>query len=218
MRVEPYTVLRGPLVARAGTRLLGGEIGSGSTLGPGCKVRGEVQNAIFVGNSNKAHEGYVGDSYIGEWVNLGAGTTTSNLKNNYGYVRLPGFNEKATDALTSSIADLKAKNPKMKGLILDLRNNPGGLLDQAVGVADVFLDGGEVVSQRGRDPRNIQRYNAKPGDLLNGMKMVVLINQGSASARTVRWSATTIRTFMRGTRRPPSARCSRCTAAPVSRP
>jgi carboxyl-terminal processing protease len=107
------------------------------------------------------------------------------MEGSYGYVRLPGFNEKATDALVASINELKAKNPQMKGLILDLRNNPGGLLDQAVGVADVFLDGGEVVSQRGRDPRNIQRYNARPGDLLNGMKMVVLINQGSASAAEI---------------------------------
>ncbi|HWT52820.1 MAG TPA: S41 family peptidase, partial [Caulobacter sp.] len=107
------------------------------------------------------------------------------MEGDYGYVRLPGFNEKATDALVGSINDLKTKNPHMKGLILDLRNNPGGLLDQAVGVADVFLDGGEVVSQRGRDPRNIQRYNARPGDVLNGMPMVVLINQGSASAAEI---------------------------------
>jgi carboxyl-terminal processing protease len=107
------------------------------------------------------------------------------MEGEYGYVRLPGFNEKATDALTTSITDLRAKNPQMKGLILDLRNNPGGLLDQAVGVSDVFLDGGEVVSQRGRDPRDIQRYNAKPGDLLNGLPVVVLINQGSASAAEI---------------------------------
>jgi carboxyl-terminal processing protease len=107
------------------------------------------------------------------------------MEGDYGYVRLPGFNEKATDALVASINELKAKNPKMKGLILDLRNNPGGLLDQAVGVADVFLDGGEVVSQRGRDARNIQRYNARAGDMLNGLPMVVLINQGSASAAEI---------------------------------
>ncbi|MDB5457774.1 MAG: carboxyl-terminal protease [Caulobacter sp.] len=107
------------------------------------------------------------------------------MEGDYGYVRLPGFNEKATDALTAAIGDLRAKNPHMKGLIFDLRNNPGGLLDQAVGVSDVFLDGGEVVSQRGRNPRDIQRYNARPGDLLNGLPMVVLINQGSASAAEI---------------------------------
>jgi carboxyl-terminal processing protease len=73
----------------------------------------------------------------------------------------------------------------MKGLVLDLRNNPGGLLDQAVSVCDLFLEGGEVVSQRGRRPDDITRYNARPGDILNGLPMVVLINSGSASAAEI---------------------------------
>ncbi|PVM91028.1 S41 family peptidase [Caulobacter endophyticus] len=107
------------------------------------------------------------------------------MEGDYGYVRLPGFNEKSTDALAASIKDLQAKNPHMKGLVFDLRNNPGGLLDQARGVADLFLEGGEVVSQRGRNPRDIQRLNATPGDILNGLPMVVLINQGSASAAEI---------------------------------
>jgi hypothetical protein len=88
VRVEPFTTLRGPLVVRSGCAVLGSDVGWGTTLGPGCRVRGEVRNAVFLGMSNKAHEGFVGDSYLGEWVNLGAGTTTSNLKNNYGAVRL----------------------------------------------------------------------------------------------------------------------------------
>ena len=107
------------------------------------------------------------------------------MEGDYGYVRLPGFSEKSTTALETSISDLKAKNPHMKGMILDLRNNPGGLLDQARSVSDLFLDGGEVVSQRGRGSRDIQRLNATPGDILNGMKLVVLINQGSASAAEI---------------------------------
>lgn len=107
------------------------------------------------------------------------------MEGDYGYVRLPGFSEKSTTALETAISDLKAKNPHMKGMILDLRNNPGGLLDQARSVSDLFLDGGEVVSQRGRGPRDIQRLNATPGDILNGMKLVVLINQGSASAAEI---------------------------------
>ncbi|MFT4250926.1 MAG: S41 family peptidase [Caulobacter sp.] len=107
------------------------------------------------------------------------------MEGDYGYVRLPGFNEKSTDALAAAINDLKTKNPQMKGLVFDLRNNPGGLLDQARGVADLFLEGGEVVSQRGRNPRDIQRLNATPGDILNGLPMVVLINQGSASAAEI---------------------------------
>jgi carboxyl-terminal processing protease len=103
-----------------------------------------------------------------------------------GYLRLgSGFNEKTTDEARAAIQKLMRENPKMKGLVLDLRNNPGGLLDQAVSVSDLFLDGGEVVSQRGREPDDIERYNAKPGDILNGLPMVVLINSGSASAAEI---------------------------------
>ncbi|HZZ35282.1 MAG TPA: S41 family peptidase, partial [Caulobacteraceae bacterium] len=112
-------------------------------------------------------------------------SVTYRMEGDYGYLRLSGFNEKATDETVAAINALRAKNPKMKGLVLDLRNNPGGLLDQAVGVADLFLDGGEVVSQRGRDPRDIERYNAKPGDVLNGMPIVVMVNSGSASASEI---------------------------------
>ena len=107
------------------------------------------------------------------------------MEGEYGYVRLASFNEKATDEVAIAVQQLRAKNPKMKGLVFDLRNNPGGLLEQAVGVADLFLDGGEVVSQRGRNPRDIERYNARPGDMLNGLPMVVLINTGSASAAEI---------------------------------
>jgi carboxyl-terminal processing protease len=113
-------------------------------------------------------------------------SVTYRMEGDYGYLRLSGFNEKATDETRAAIEDLKTKNPHMKGLILDLRNNPGGLLDQAVGVAGLFLDGGEVVSQRGRDAHDIERYNAKPsGDIIAGMHLVVLINSGSASASEI---------------------------------
>ena len=71
------------------------------------------------------------------------------------------------------------------GLVLDLRNDPGGLLDQAIAVCDDFLDKGEIVSTRGRDPSNAQRYNATGGDLLKGLPIVVLINRGSASASEI---------------------------------
>ncbi|MFZ5669438.1 MAG: S41 family peptidase [Pseudomonadota bacterium] len=112
-------------------------------------------------------------------------SAVARMEGDYGYVRLSGFNEKATEEVTAAIKGLLAQNPKMKGLVFDLRNNPGGLLDQAVGVADIFLDGGEVVSQRGRDPRDIERYNARPGDMLNGLPVVVLVNTGSASAAEI---------------------------------
>ncbi len=107
------------------------------------------------------------------------------MEGEYGYVRLASFNEKATDEVAAAVKGLKEKNPKMKGLVFDLRNNPGGLLDQAVGVADLFLEGGEVVSQRGRDARDIERYNARPGDILAGLPVIVLVNTGSASAAEI---------------------------------
>ncbi|MDO8799342.1 S41 family peptidase [Phenylobacterium sp.] len=112
-------------------------------------------------------------------------SATAKLEGDYGYLRVSTFNEKTTDEAEAAIADLRAKNPKMKGLILDLRNNPGGLLDQAVGISDLFLEGGEIVSQRGRDPRDVERYNARTGDATGGLPMVVLINSGSASAAEI---------------------------------
>ncbi|MCX7587671.1 S41 family peptidase [Phenylobacterium sp. 58.2.17] len=112
-------------------------------------------------------------------------SATAKMEGDYGYLRVSGFNEKTTDEAEAALADLKAKNPKMKGLVLDLRNNPGGLLDQAVGISDMFLEGGEIVSQRGRDPRDIERYNARAGDVTGGLPMVVLVNSGSASAAEI---------------------------------
>ncbi len=103
-----------------------------------------------------------------------------------GYLRLTTFNEQTSSALRDKIEALKTENNgKMRGLVLDLRNNPGGLLDQAVAVADAFLDKGEIVSTRGRRADSIQRFNARPGDLLNNLPIVVLINGGSASASEI---------------------------------
>ena len=86
-RVEPHTHVKGPCVVGAGTQLLGGVI-SGSTFGPECRIAGEVEASVWQGYANKRHHGFVGHSAIGEWVNLGALTTTSDLKNNYGNVRV----------------------------------------------------------------------------------------------------------------------------------
>ncbi len=86
--VSPHTWIRGPFGCGENALLLGGRIGGGTYLGPGCRVRGEVEASFFLGYANKAHDGFVGHSYIGEWVNLGALTTTSDLKNNYGPIRL----------------------------------------------------------------------------------------------------------------------------------
>ncbi len=113
-------------------------------------------------------------------------SVSHHVEGDIGYLRVASFDEKTGAETASAIRDLKAKLPHMKGLVLDLRNNPGGLVDSAVDVAGCFLDGGEVVSQRGRDPKDIQRYNARPnGDMIKGVPMVVLVNYGSASASEI---------------------------------
>ncbi|HUA55390.1 MAG TPA: S41 family peptidase [Candidatus Sulfotelmatobacter sp.] len=106
--------------------------------------------------------------------------------NDVGYVRITTFNEQTDTGLTKAMQKLHDEsNGKLKGIVLDLRNNPGGLLDQAVAVCDDFLDKGEIVSTRGRRPDETQRFNARPGDIANGLPMVVLINGGSASASEI---------------------------------
>ncbi|MDB5476342.1 MAG: carboxyl-terminal protease [Phenylobacterium sp.] len=112
-------------------------------------------------------------------------TASAKMDGEYGVLRINSFGEKTTDEAQDAFAKLKAANPNMKGLVLDLRRNPGGLLDQAVGISDLFLEGGEIVSQRGRDPRDVERYNARPGDITGGMPMTVLIDSGTASAAEI---------------------------------
>ncbi len=104
-----------------------------------------------------------------------------------GYIRITQFNEQSTEALKKAINDLANQIPadKFKGYVLDLRNNPGGLLDQAIGVSDVFLDKGEIVSTRGRNATETQRFGARSGDLTKGKPIIVLINGGSASASEI---------------------------------
>lgn len=106
--------------------------------------------------------------------------------NDIGYVRLSSFNEQTETALRRAVSTLKSQaGGNLKGLILDLRNNPGGLLDQAVQVSDDFLEQGEIVSTRARRADDAQRWNAKPGDITDGLRVVVLVNGGSASASEI---------------------------------
>jgi len=104
-----------------------------------------------------------------------------------GYIRLTQFTGRAYEDIKDAVKSLSAKIPpdQLKGYILDLRNNPGGLLDQAVRVAGAFLISGEIVSVRGRDPEHVQRFTAAPGDLIDGKPLIVLINGGSASASEI---------------------------------
>jgi len=109
------------------------------------------------------------------------------VENDVGYMKITSFTEKTFDDLQNAIDTIKKQVPaeKLKGYVLDLRLNPGGLLDQAVSVSDAFLDRGEIVSTRGRDPKDISRFDARPGDLTDGKPMIVLINGGSASASEI---------------------------------
>ena len=103
-----------------------------------------------------------------------------------GYLRITSFNEQTQPGVEQGLKELRAGiGDGMKGLVLDLRNNPGGLLEQAVSVSSSFLERGEIVSTRGRRADNASRFNAETGDLLDGLPMVVLINGGSASASEI---------------------------------
>jgi carboxyl-terminal processing protease len=101
----------------------------------------------------------------------------------FGYVRITSFSETTADDVTRAVAALKRENPKgLQGLVLDLRNNPGGVLEAGVAVADAFLNEGVIVSADGRTPDARFRMEATPGDLIDGAELVVLVNGGSASA------------------------------------
>src|SRR5437763_314710 len=105
---------------------------------------------------------------------------------NIGYIRVTSFNEQTDVGLNNAMKNLKQQaDNKLIGVVLDLRNNPAGLLDQAVAVSDAFLEKGEIVSTRGRRADDAQRYNARAGDIASGLPVAVLINGGSASASEI---------------------------------
>ena len=106
------------------------------------------------------------------------------LDQNIGYLRLTSFNENSAQQIKNEIKKLE-KNKKLKAYILDLRNNPGGLLSQAISISDFFLDNGEIVSTKGRKSSENRKWFAKEGDIINGKTLLVLINYGSASASEI---------------------------------
>ncbi len=108
----------------------------------------------------------------------------SEVLNNIGYLRITSFNEQTESGLLDAIKKIEKEN-KIKGYVLDVRSNPGGLLAQAVKVTDIFLERGEIVSTRGRDKKDIKRYRAKKSDRTNGKPLVVIIDGGSASASEI---------------------------------
>ena len=147
------------------------------------KMRGTVGQPITLSIARQGKDPF-DVKLVREAINVKS--AKAHMEGDYGYLRVSAFDEQTTEQAVASLQAIQEKNPHMKGLVLDLRDNPGGLLDQAVSISSMFLDGGEVVSQRGRDPKDIERYNAKPhGDMLHGLPMVVLINSGTASAAEI---------------------------------
>jgi carboxyl-terminal processing protease len=106
------------------------------------------------------------------------------LENDIGYIRLTSFNENSGEQIENKIVELE-KNQNINAYILDLRNNPGGLLSQAIRISDFFLDNGEIVSTKSRQPSENRKWFAKKGDLTDGKTLIVLINYGSASASEI---------------------------------
>jgi carboxyl-terminal processing protease len=149
------------------------------------KMRGPVNSAIKLTIKREGKDPF--DVSIKRDV-VRIQSVRSRMEGNVGYIRITTFNEQTDTGLKKALDQIKGElGDKLQGIVLDLRNNPGGLLDQAVAVSDAFLDKGEIVSTRGRRSEEGQRYNAKTKDkdMANGVPMVVLINSGSASASEI---------------------------------
>lgn len=148
------------------------------------KMRGPVGTAIDVTVAREGLEPFIA-RVMRETIVLKP--VTIKVEGDYGYIRVSTFvNENTGAALNKGVDDVQRQlGGRLKGIVLDLRNNGGGLLDQAIQVTDTFMDRGEVVSTRGRRPDDIERYFGTPGERLAGLPMVVLINEGTASASEI---------------------------------
>jgi carboxyl-terminal processing protease len=149
------------------------------------KMRGSVNTRIKLKIMRKSQDKPIEVSIAREIIRVRP--VRSRLEgDDVGFVRITQFNEQTADGLKTAIADLTTQSrDKLKAYIIDLRNNPGGLLDQAISVSDAFLEKGEIVSTRGRNAQETQRFNARAGDLVKGKPLIVLINGGSASASEI---------------------------------
>lgn len=147
------------------------------------KMRGRVGSDIVLTVLRKGRKPF--DVTITRAI-VKVASVRSHMEGKVGYLRITSFNEQAEKGVKKAMSKFMAdQDGELQGVVLDLRNNPGGLLDEAVKISDAFLDKGEIVSTRTRYPEKTQRYNARPGDLAKDLPMVVLINGGSASASEI---------------------------------
>ena len=145
-------------------------------------MRGEVGSDIEITIRRKGIKKAIVFKITREIVKI-TSVKSKNIKDNIGYIRLTSFNENSGSQIKKKIYELNKK--ELKAYILDLRNNPGGLLSQAIKISDFFLDKGEIVSTKGRSASENRKWFAKKGDLINGKPLIVLINYGSASASEI---------------------------------
>jgi carboxyl-terminal processing protease len=150
------------------------------------KMRGPVNTKIKLTIMRKGQDKPIDVTIVRDVIRVKS-VRSHNEGDDVGYIRVTQFNEQTTDGMKKAISDLTSQlgAEKLKGFVIDLRNNPGGLLDQAISVSDAFLEKGEIVSTRCRNAEETQRFNARPGDLTKGKPLIVLINGGSASASEI---------------------------------
>ena len=150
------------------------------------KMRGPVNTKIRLKITRKGQDKPIEVTIVREIITVRA-VRPRIEGDDVAYIRISAFSEQTTDGVKKALSDLSTQigNNKLKGYILDLRNNPGGLLDQAISVSGAFLERGEVVSTRGRNAEDTQRFNARAGNLAKGKPIIVLINGGSASASEI---------------------------------
>ena len=146
-------------------------------------MRGPVGSGIELTVRRKGEKKALKFEIIREIIQIQS-VKTDLLRNSIGYIRLTSFNENSGEQIKKEIKNLE-KNDKVNAYILDLRNNPGGLLSQAIRISDFFLDNGEIVSTKSRKPSENRKWFANQGDLTKGKTLIVLINYGSASASEI---------------------------------
>lgn len=158
---------------------------SGMTLSDAVKkMRGKVGSEITLTIVREGAKEPIITKLVRDIIKIQS--TRSRVEGTVGYIRITTFNQQTFKGLQKAFDDIKKElGDKVTGYVLDLRNNPGGLLDQAIAVSDAFLDQGEIVSTRGRAKEDMRRDNATPGDLAGGLPVVALINGGSASASEI---------------------------------
>ncbi|OLP56725.1 peptidase S41 [Rhizobium rhizosphaerae] len=149
------------------------------------KMRGKVKTPVKLTLVRKGADKPIRLTILRDTITVEA--VRSRVEGDVGYIRIISFTEKTQEGLEAAIAKIKKEIPedRLKGYVLDLRLNPGGLVNQAVSVSDSFLDRGAIVSMRGRNPEETRRYEARPGDLTDHKPIIVLVNGGSASAAEI---------------------------------